>query len=159
MNQTGRLYQRFLIPVDGSLGDDRALSIVRTLADGQSVSVTLVYVVPVLQSMPLDAELPDEVGRGESVLRSAEVRTRSFSGKPNPVVTELLQARATGAAIVDEAIECNADAIVMAATTRTEHGRLTVGSTVTYVLKNAPCEVIIVRLPLETGSTGGHGHE
>jgi nucleotide-binding universal stress UspA family protein len=148
------LYQRFVVPVDGSQGDDRVLDVIRFLADRQPVSVTLVYVVEVLQSMPLDAELPAEVARGEAVLKAAEAATRAIGGKTPTVHTELLQARATGAAIVDEAIERNADVILMAATTRRHHGKTTVGETVNYVLKNAPCEVVVVRLPPADADAG-----
>lgn len=141
------IYQRLVVPVDGSASDERVLTVVRLLADRQPLSVTLVFVVEVIQSMPLDAEIPDEIARGEQALRTAEQMIRTISGKPCTVYTELLQARSTGAAIVDESIERAADAIVMAATIRKSHGKTTVGDTVGYVLKNAPCEVVIVRLP------------
>jgi nucleotide-binding universal stress UspA family protein len=70
-------------------------------------------------------------------------------------MTELLQARSAGAAIVDEAIERASDAIVMAARIRKRHGKPTVGDTVNYVLKNAPCEVIVVRITPEPDQIGG----
>ena len=62
--------------------------------------------------------------------------------------TELLQARSAGAAIVDEAIDRNADMILLASTLRRKYGRVTTGETIAYVLKNAPCEVILVRLAM-----------
>jgi nucleotide-binding universal stress UspA family protein len=34
----------------------------------------------------------------------------------------------------------------MATTIRTKHGKIQLGETTGYVLKNAPCEVIVVRL-------------
>ena len=100
--------------------------------------------------MPLDAELPDEIARGEAALRGAEaLARRALGGKTSRIDTELLQARSVGSAVVDEAIERNADAIVMTAEIRRRHGRPTLGETVNYVLMNAPCEVVVARLAPE----------
>ena len=54
-------------------------------------------------------------------------------------------AGSAGAAIVDEAIDRNTDVIMMGATIRKKLGKVTTGETVDYVLKNAPCEVLVVR--------------
>ena len=139
-------YRRILVPVTGTAGDERVLDLARQLAQKQAATVTLVYVVEVMQSMPLDAELPAEIDRGEAVLGAAEAAARRhLDQKSDQVHTELLQARSAGAAIVDEAIERDADAIVMAACNRKVCGRTTLGDTVEYVLKNAPCEVVVLR--------------
>jgi nucleotide-binding universal stress UspA family protein len=150
--------KRLLVPVKGTVGDTRALELVAQLTGRQAAAVTLVYVVEVQQSMPLDAELPAEIEHGEQVLRTAEAAATSGLGaseRNHRVVTELLQARSAGAAIVDEAIERASDAIVLAARIRKRHGKITVGETVSYVLKNAPCEVIVVRLPPDPDQLGG----
>jgi nucleotide-binding universal stress UspA family protein len=140
-------YQRLLVPVDGTAGDERVLAVSRQLVQKHPIAITLIYVVEVLQSMPLDAELPAEIARGEAVLSNAEsVARRHLANKADQIFTELLQARSAGAAIVDESIERNADAIVMTASNRRLHGRTTLGDTVTYVMKNAPCDVIVIRL-------------
>ncbi|MEA2530332.1 MAG: hypothetical protein QOG89_1976 [Thermomicrobiales bacterium] len=140
-------YHRIIVPVNGSNGDARVLALAADLVHRQQVAITLIYVVEVQQSMPLDAELPAEIDRGEAVLSRAEELARSLiSSKLDRLTTDLLQARSAGAAIVDEAIERNADAIVMATTIRVKHGKTHLGETAAYVLKNAPCEVIVVRL-------------
>ncbi len=140
-------YGRFVVPVTGVPADAQALEVVRRLANNQPVILTLLHVVEVAQSMPLDAELPDEIFHGETALRDAETTARtSLSGKGTQILTELLQARSVGAAVVDEAIERNADAIVMIATIGRKHGRPTLGETVNYILLNAPCDVVVARL-------------
>ena len=142
-------YQRLIVPVNGTFGDSRVLSMVGELVHHHNTSITLVYVVEVQQSMPLDAELPAEIDRGEAILRRAEEHAKTAIGhKIERLTTDLLQARSAGSAIVDEAIERNANAIVMASTLRNKHGKLTLGETTGYVLKNAPCEVLIVRLAM-----------
>src|SRR5215212_10693450 len=110
-------YQRIIVPVNGTSGDARALALIGDLVNRQPVAITLIYVVEVLQSMPLDAELPAEIDRGELVLGRAEELAKALvSPKSDRLTTDLLQARSAGAAIVDEAIERTADAIVMATT-------------------------------------------
>ncbi len=132
--------------MSGGPGDRRLLEVVEKIARQQNVDITIVYVVEVMQSMPLDAELPHEITRGEEVLRDAELAAGAcLNGKVSQLRTELLQARSAGAAIVDEAIEHQAHAIVLGATVRKKFGRPTTGETLNYVLTNAPCEVIVIR--------------
>jgi len=141
-------FRRLVVPMNGSPGDARVLDLVGQLIHKHQVQITLIYVVEVHQAMPLDAQLPAEIDRGERVLAQAEHVARHELGqghKLDYVATELLQARSAGAAIVDEAIERGADAIVMAAQIYRLHGKTTLGETIAYVLKNAPCEVIVVR--------------
>jgi nucleotide-binding universal stress UspA family protein len=141
-------FQRLLVPVDGSAGDEHVMSLVAELVHQHEVSITLIYVVEVQQAMPLDAELPHEIDRGEAILTRAETYARAQPNhKLTTVTTDLLQARSAGAAIVDEAIDRQVDAIVLAASNRTVYGKVTMGETVAYILKNAPCEVILVRTP------------
>ena len=150
--------RRLLVPVKGTPGDDRVLEFAAQFAGKLPVSVTLIYVVEVSQSMPLDAELPADFAHGEHVLHSCEQRAKHYQtlgAKFERISTELLQARSAGAAIVDEAIERGSDAILMAARIRRRHGQTTAGDTVSYVLKNAPCEVVIVRLAPSDQSLGG----
>jgi nucleotide-binding universal stress UspA family protein len=141
------LYERVVVPVGGTPADERALALVPRIVSPRSVVVTLLYVVEVAQSMPLDAELPAEVARGDVALSQAEATARKALGNKGVTIqTELLQARSVGAAIVDEAAELDADAIVMTVAIRRKHGRPTFGETVDYVLLNAPCEVVLMRL-------------
>jgi nucleotide-binding universal stress UspA family protein len=61
-----------------------------------------------------------------------------------------LQARAAGSAIVDEALGRGARLIVMGTQVRRRSGEMTAGrTTIPYVLKNAPCEVVICRRALK----------
>lgn len=138
---------RVILPVSGGSADERLIDIITKITTRRAVVLTLVFVVEVQQSMPLDAELPTEIDRGESVLEQAEhYANHRIAEKQSSVGTELLQARSAGAAIVDEAIDRGADVIYMGTTLRRKFGRVTIGETTDYVLKNAPCEVHVVRL-------------
>lgn len=144
--------RRVLAPVNGGLGDARLIDSLAAMCHQFKPRFTLVYVVEVPQAMPLDAELPAELARGEAVLGAAETELRKRIGDKNgEILTELLQARSAGAAIVDEAMDQRADAVVMATENRLTHGKITLGDSVNYVMKNCPCEVLLLRLALEDG--------
>ncbi|MBN9012042.1 MAG: universal stress protein [Rhizobiales bacterium] len=146
-------YQRLLVPVNGTSCDERSIALVGDLLHRNQASVTLIYVVEVPQAMPLDSELPDQIDRGETILRNAEEAARThISNKLENVSTDLLQARAAGAAIVDEAYERGVDAIVIATSNRNKLGKTSVGDTVSYIVKNAPCDVILLRLGANPGN-------
>jgi nucleotide-binding universal stress UspA family protein len=159
---------RILVPVKGDVIDDEAVQLACTLAVGREQrgkphgTIEIIYVIEVPRALPLDADLPDEVLKGEAALNHAESLTRGL----NVVVeTEILQARTVGAAIVDEAVERGAGTIIMAAQYRRRQGEFNMGLTLPYVLKNAPCRVLITRAPsrVELGapqaaSTNGQQH-
>ena len=140
-------FERLVVPVAGSAIDERVLNILPDLLSGDGATVTFLFVVEVPQSMPLDAELPTDVDAGERALRHAESAAhRTLPARTTHIVSELLQARAVGPAIVDEAIERNADAIIMTAAIHRKHGRPTLGGTIEHVLLHAPCEVLVIRM-------------
>jgi nucleotide-binding universal stress UspA family protein len=141
-----RGFERVVVPIGGADTDARALDILPDLFSNNGGTITFLFVLEVPQSMPLDAELPNEVAAGDRALRAAESVTRkALPSRTVRIVTELLQARAAGPAIVDEAIDRAAEAIIMTAAVRRRHGRLTLGGTTEHVLLHAPCEVVVVR--------------
>ena len=138
--------KRLVVPVSGSKCDERAIRVAAQIADRKAVELTLIHVVEVAQQLPLDAELPAEIERGEAILRGAETFTESLlTGKSVHITSELLQARSAGAAVVDEAIERGVDLIIMAARLRSKHGKVGLGETSRYILQSAPCELILLR--------------
>ncbi len=160
---------RILVPVKGDVIDDEAVQLACTLAAGREqrgkprTTIEIIYVIEVPRALPLDADLPDEVSRGEQALTHAEALTHGLNIM---VETEILQARTVGAAIVDEAVERGAETIIMAAQYRRRLGEFNMGLTLPYVLKNAPCRVLITRAPsraevagvTRAASTNGQQH-
>lgn len=137
---------RLLVPLTGSETDSQLLKYVARIAHRKNSDITLIYVVEVDQELPLDAELPKDVMRGEQVLENArDLVRKSLDGRSSYVSTDLLQARAAGPAIVDEAVQDEVDAILMGAKVHKRFGKRTIGETVDYIMRNAPCEVVILR--------------
>ncbi|HEY8602637.1 MAG TPA: universal stress protein [Thermomicrobiales bacterium] len=132
-----------LVPISGAVVDERALDIAILMARRYHSVVTAIHVVEVPQQLPLEAEMGAEVERGDRILRAATEIAAQYGYE---LEVELLQARAAGPAIVDEALGRGARLIVMGAIIRRRAGEVTPGrTTVPYVLKNAPCEVVICR--------------
>jgi nucleotide-binding universal stress UspA family protein len=140
--------RRILVPVNGSDLDEEMVRLAANTAQRITAELIIVYVIVVKRTLPLDVELEDEVRRGEEVLDRAERAAQPFNVHYS---SELLQARATGPAIVDEAIERDVNLIVMGVTFRKRFGEFYLGQTTPYVLKNAPCRVWVAREPKPAG--------
>lgn len=147
------MYRRLVVSVHGGPNDQRAIDLAMAVASRTGGNdLILVYVVEVPQRLALDADLPDEIARGEEILAHAEDYARShIEGQWKRVLTELLQARFAASAIVDEAVERGADVIVLAASNQHRFGVTTQGETLPYVLDNAPCDVLVLRSIFEGG--------
>lgn len=137
--------KEILVPIDGSEGSLDALALACLLAKRNKGRVYAVYVIEVARTLPLDAELTPEARRGEEVLTKAEQVADSLDFE---VAGELLQARDAGHAIVDEAIERAADGIILGMSYKRPLGEFQMGHTAQYILKNAPCQVIVARAPV-----------
>ncbi|MCO5215713.1 MAG: universal stress protein [Thermomicrobiales bacterium] len=140
---------RILVPVTGSDTDAKLLSYVGKIAQKKQAFIILIYVVEVEQALPLDADLPEAITYGEHVLREAQqIIQQALDSKSCSIHTDLLQARSAGAAIVDEVSIQNADLIIMSTSVSKRMGKRTCGETTDTILRNAPCEVVILRGPM-----------
>ena len=147
--------RRVLAPINGGRGDARLLQAHGSLCSDGASRIVLVYVVEVPMTLPLDAEMPLLIDRGERVIAHAESTLREkLKDRDAIVMTELLQARSAGPAICDSAEDHQSDLIVMATQNRNEHGKTSYGVSVDHVLKFASSEVIVIRLA--TNDVGEH---
>ena len=138
--------KRILVSVDGGPMDVPAMEFAASSIKKKQAEVFLLYVVEVGRELPLNASMESELAKGELVLdRLLEVGEKA-GGRVNP---EMLQARSAGAAIVGEALNRKVDLLVMGMTLKKAFGEFQVSERVKHVLLNAPCQVWIVRAPLE----------
>jgi len=132
--------QRILVPVAGSAVDDEALQLACSLAKKNKAKIRVVYVILLKRSLPVDAEVDTEINRGETILDHAESLADELDCS---VETDLLQARDAGPTIIDEVKDHNVDLIIMGIQYKRRLGQFSLGDVVPYVLKNAPCRVIL----------------
>jgi nucleotide-binding universal stress UspA family protein len=97
----------------------------------------------------LDDELTIE---REAASRALDVAEGLAERERVRLETQLLQARDVGAALVDEAVALDADAIVLGLPYKVRFGGdFAMGRTIPYVFRNAPCRVFVVREPMAAG--------
>jgi nucleotide-binding universal stress UspA family protein len=133
---------KVLVAVGGQEIDAEAVRLACRMTDPHGGRLYGVHIIEVNRSLPLGAVLDDVVERGEKILDEVE---KLASAAQLQVETELVQARDTGPALVDEAVEWGADLIVMGLPYKRRFGEFNLGKTAPYVLKNAPCRVILFR--------------
>jgi len=144
------MYQRILVPIDGSPTSEKALKEAVKIADGNS-KLRLIYAVE--QTYPLDAEgfafidyaaLKEAVrSTGERALAQAEKLVKSSEMN---VETALLENSGNAATLIDdEAMNWKADLIVIGTHGRTGLSRLLLGSVAEQVVRGASIPVLLVR--------------
>jgi nucleotide-binding universal stress UspA family protein len=146
MAETGRQATRILVAVSGNQTDAEAVRLACRMAQVKETQLYAVHVIEVNRSLPLSAPTESELERGEEILDEVE---RIASEMGMEVETELVQARSSGPAIVGEAEEWAANLIVMGLPYKRKLGEFNMGRTVPYVLKSAPCRVMLLREELK----------
>lgn len=137
--------KRILVPVEGAPTDKESVSLACALSKRDRAEILILYVIEVRRHLPIDAELNDDLERGEQVLEKVQYYADKIGCR---VQTDLLQAREAGAAIVNEAVERGAELIVMGVPYQEKFGEYCVEARAQFVLEHAPCRVILAREPL-----------
>jgi len=133
-------FKNILVPTVGTEAGEEAIQLACRLAKKDKGKIWAVYVVTIKRSLPLDAEIESEIKEAENVLDHIEEVAEDHDYE---IETDIIQARAAGPAIVDEAVERNVDVILMGVKYKRRFGQFSLGDVVPYVLKNAPCPVIL----------------
>jgi nucleotide-binding universal stress UspA family protein len=139
---------KVLVPVSGNHVDAEVIRMACDLAEDSGASIYAVYVIEVERSLPLDASLEQQSARAEEILDKVQAVAREVG---HEIDTGLLQAREAGPAIVHEAIEGRADLIVMGVGYRRRLGVFDIGDTISHVLRDAPCHVVLYRAAAAPG--------
>jgi basic amino acid/polyamine antiporter, APA family len=160
-------FRKILVPVFGTKLDDDIVATAGRLAAAEQeeaggraedTSVALVYVIPVPLTLPLEAELPPEIeAEAERALQRAKDVGEEYEDVE--VGAEVVRSREVGAGIVEAARRHGSEAIVMGAEppTKIRGGAVfggigaarpaEVGAATEYVLKKAPCRVLLTAPP------------
>ncbi len=140
------IFQRAVVALNGGPSDARIIRLIADEARHSKAEIIAVHVVEIDWTLPLDADIAGRSEEVQGVLDIAESVAEDYKVTLEPV---LLQARDVAAAIVDEAIEREADLLVVGLPYRTRFGgEFAIGRTIPYILQNAPCAVWVVREPI-----------
>jgi basic amino acid/polyamine antiporter, APA family len=138
-------YRRLLVPVVPGRGSDDALDIAASMAAERGARIAAVTVLEIPLDLPLSAELPEEEALANRELDEARAIGDSYGIS---VIPRLVRGRNAGAEIVREAERRGTEIIVIGAPRRVigRRKRAVFGRTVDYVLKNAPCRVMVTAI-------------
>jgi APA family basic amino acid/polyamine antiporter len=140
-------YRRLLVPIVPGQPSDDALDVACGLAAERRAQITALNVIEVPLDLPVNADLlEEEEERANGELDEAQAIGDSYGVD---VVARLVRARSAGQAIVDEATSRGSEIIVLGAQRKalTMGTRAVFGRTVDYVLKHAPCRVMVTASP------------
>ena len=157
-------YSNILVPVFGTDVDDEIIATAGRLADaeveegGVNPRIDVIFVAELPLTVPIDAPLPEKVReRADRALDRADQVGDEYENVE--VGTAFVRARSAGAGIVAEARQRGSEVIVMGAEppTRIRGGAILggigaarpaeIGEVTEYVLKKAPCRVLLSAPP------------
>jgi APA family basic amino acid/polyamine antiporter len=137
-------FKSILVPMKlGQIGEEMVATAVK-LAQEHGARVEALHVIKVPLDLPLDASMQEEEARAAESIEEARALGADHSVE---VRGSIVRARAIGDAIVREAERTGADLIVLGSAPRWRRQSRFFSPTVDYVLKKAPCEVLIVAFP------------
>jgi len=137
-------YSSILVPLKlGPIGEEMVATAVK-LAQESGASVWALHVIRVPMDRPLDDEIPDEDENAAAALSEAQMLGADHRVE---VKGKTVRARSIGEAIVGQAEELGVDLIVVGSAPKWRRQSRFFSPTVEYVLKKAPCEVLVVAFP------------
>jgi APA family basic amino acid/polyamine antiporter len=141
----GAEFQRILVPMKlGDIGEEMIATAI-ALAKENGAEVQAITVVRVPRQYPLEGPLPPDVAaRVDASLDEAKMLGEDHGVD---VRTEVVRARSIGHAIIAEAESHGADLIILGSSPRWRRQARFFSPTVDFVLRRAPCEVLVVAFP------------
>ena len=138
-------FGRILVPMKlGDIGEEMIATAI-ALAKERQTEIEAITVVRVPRRYELEGELPPDVAaRVDATLEEARLLGQDHGVE---VRAEVVRARSIGHAIVDEATERGVDLIVLGSSPRWRRQARFFSPTVDFVLRRAPCEVLVVAFP------------
>lgn len=148
------MYQKFLVPVDGSPTSDRGLAEAISLARVLGAQLRLIHVidqVTPMSTMGGGIAYTDDVfaAMKEAGVKILAAARADANGQGIPVEVALLDnvSGRVSELIAKEATEWGADLIVLGTHGRTGVERLLFGSDAEVIIREAPVPVLVVRAP------------
>jgi nucleotide-binding universal stress UspA family protein len=146
------MYQKILVPVDGSATSDLGLNEATKLAKLTGARVRLLHVVDVLSLAIAGEGMVGSAGdvlaavreSGRTILQRAESSVQAAALGVDTVLLDNTAGR-VAEIVADEAASWGADLIVLGTHGRRGVGRLILGSDAEQVLRLAPVPVLLVR--------------
>jgi nucleotide-binding universal stress UspA family protein len=137
-------YERILVPMKIGLIGEEVLGTALRLAEERRCAILALHVIRVPLDQPLDAAMFEAEEQAEASLAEAKLLAEEAGVE---IEVKIVRARAIGEAIVEEAVAHDVDLIVMGSAPRWRRQSRFFSPTVDYVLRKAPCEVMVIAYP------------
>jgi APA family basic amino acid/polyamine antiporter len=149
-------FHSILVPMKlGLIGEEMVATAVK-LAQERAAEIEALHVIRVPLDTAIDAELDLEEERAAASLAEAQLLGADHGVQ---VRGETVRARSIGEAIVSEAERSGSDLIVLGSAPRWRRQSRFFSPTVEYVLRKAPCEVLVVAFPEGVMEEDGAGEQ
>lgn len=150
------MYQRILVPVDGSTTSNEGLDEAIRLAKLTGGSLRLIHVINEMTfATGFEIYTADFIGilkeGGEKMLGEAKARVQAAGIDVSTFLAENFGGRVCDI-VVDDALEWKADLIVIGSHGRRGIDRLLIGSDAEQILRKSPAPVLLVHAKLATGT-------
>ncbi len=143
-------FDKIMIPIGGHGVCESTVKVACGIGRKSVTIIHVVYVIQLKRGLSLDAEVDYEIRKAEEVLGQA----RDVAAKEKcEIETGIIQAREAGPAIVDEATDIEVDLILMGMEYERPFGIFSLGDVMPYILRKAPCPVLIIREAPPQGSS------
>jgi APA family basic amino acid/polyamine antiporter len=140
----GAAYRSILVPMKlGDIGEEMVATAI-ALAKERDAAIEALFVIRVPFELRLDADVVEVEEQAAASLAEAQLLGADYGVE---VHGETVRARSIGHAIVEEAERLAADLVVLGSSPRWRRQSQFFSPTVQYVLRNAPCEVLVVAFP------------
>lgn len=139
--------KRILVPTSGMPYSERGIELACRLGVEHQAEIVLTYVIEIPRTLPLEASVPEAEEKANQALnRGKEIVELHHL----PPVLLIERAREAGEGIIRAAKENQADVIVLGMRTNVHGTQSLWGRTTDTLIRKAPCEVIIDKLPEES---------
>jgi APA family basic amino acid/polyamine antiporter len=131
-------YRSILVPIVSGREAHEAIDLAARLAAERSATIVVLRVIVVPLDLRIDTEMAAEEAEADRLLDDARLAASAYGVR---TIDRVAKARNAGRAIVEEAERRQSEILVLGSP-RLQH-RAIFGKTVDFVLKNAPCRVMV----------------
>jgi nucleotide-binding universal stress UspA family protein len=137
-------YRRIVVPLKlGPIGDEVLATAIK-LAEEQHAAISVLHAIRVPRELPLEAKMAEAEARAAESISEAKILAAEHGVD---VEGEIVRTRAIGEAIVEHATRVGADLILVGSAPRWRRQSRFFSPTVDYVLRKAPCDVMVIAYP------------
>ena len=137
-------FKRILVPTSGVPYSEKGIELACRLGTEQEAEIVLTYVLEIPRTLPLNAHIPEAEKEANEALKRGKEIVELHNLTP---ILRLERAREAGEGIVKVAKDNDVDVIVLGMRPTWRGSQAGWGKTTDILLRKAPCEVVIDKLP------------